>query len=76
MCHTVLGTRAAATVGPDLTHLASRMTLASATVDRTREHLRQWLVDAQGIKPGSRMPPLPLPPADVEALVSYMETLR
>jgi cytochrome c oxidase subunit 2 len=76
MCHTVAGTPAGATMGPDLTHLRSRMTLASASLPNVRQHLSGWVSDAQSVKPGSRMPPTPLPAGDLEDLVAYLETLR
>lgn len=76
MCHTVAGTIAGATMGPDLTHVASRMTLAAGSVPNVREHLARWIADAQAIKPGNRMPPIPLAAADLGDLVDYLETLR
>lgn len=75
-CHTIRGTAAGARNGPDLTHLASRRFIAAATLPNTRGHLAGWILDAQGIKPGSRMPPNPLAPADLHALLEYLETLR
>jgi cytochrome c oxidase subunit 2 len=76
MCHTVRGTPAAAQKGPDLTHLASRRFIAAGTLPNTRGHLAGWILDSQGIKPGSRMPPNPLAPADLHALLEYLENLR
>lgn len=75
-CHTVRGTPAGARNGPDLTHLASRRFIAAGTLPNTRGHLAGWILDAQGIKPGSRMPPNPLAPADLHALLEYLENLR
>jgi cytochrome c oxidase subunit 2 len=76
MCHTVEGTPAASNVGPSLTHLASRLTLGAGALPNTRGNLAGWVVDPQRIKPGARMPPSPLPPADLEALLDYLGTLR
>jgi cytochrome c oxidase subunit II len=76
MCHTVRGTRAGARIGPDLTHLASRHTLASGTIDFTRGNLAAWIVNPDRIKPGTTMPPVPLDGATLGALVAYLETLR
>jgi cytochrome c oxidase subunit 2 len=76
MCHAVAGTIAAATNGPDLTHLAGRTTLAAGTVSNVRGNLAGWVLDAQAIKPGNHMPPMALPSADLQALLAYLETLR
>jgi cytochrome c oxidase subunit 2 len=76
MCHTVSGTIAAATNGPNLTHVASRMSLAAGTVANVRGHLAGWIADSQGIKPGNHMPRLSLPSADLLAVVEYLETLK
>jgi cytochrome c oxidase subunit 2 len=76
MCHRIQGTDAGGAVGPDLTHIASRQTIAAATLENTREHLRQWILDSQAIKPGNRMPPNPLNAEDLEALLDYLQTLK
>jgi cytochrome c oxidase subunit 2 len=75
-CHTLRGTPARGTVGPDLTHVASRTTLAALTIPNTRADLDAWLTNPQHVKPGNRMPALALAPADRQALVGYMESLR
>jgi cytochrome c oxidase subunit II len=76
MCHAVGGTPAGSRVGPDLTHLASRRTLAAGTLPNTRGHLAGWVVDPQQIKPGVRMPPNAIEPNDLQALLAYLESLR
>ena len=76
MCHTVRGTAAGGRVGPDLTHLASRSSIGAGTLPNTRGHLGGWIVNSQAIKPGNRMPPMPLPGPDLNALLDYLETLR
>ncbi|MDQ3974030.1 MAG: cytochrome c oxidase subunit II, partial [Actinomycetota bacterium] len=75
-CHAVRGTTADGQLGPDLTHFASRETIGAGTVPNDRGHLAGWLLDAQAIKPGSLMPPVPLAPDDLHALVEYIETLE
>ena len=75
-CHEIRGTPADAHVGPDLTHVASRELLASGTIPNDRVHLRAWLQDPQNVKPGTKMPNLPLSPRDLDALVSYLESLK
>jgi cytochrome c oxidase subunit II len=76
LCHTVRGTAAGGTVGPDLTHLASRRTLAAATVPNTRGWLGGWVMDPQGIKPGAKMPPNDMRPDELQALLAYLQSLR
>jgi cytochrome c oxidase subunit 2 len=76
MCHAISGTPAGSRVGPDLTHLASRRTIAAGTLLNTRGNLAGWIVDPQQIKPGAKMPPNQLDPADLQALLSYLETLK
>jgi cytochrome c oxidase subunit 2 len=76
VCHTIAGTDAAATVGPDLSHVASRRMLAAGTLPNDPEHLRQWLENPQRVKPGNRMPIVSLAPEDLDALVAYLGTLQ
>jgi cytochrome c oxidase subunit II len=76
MCHAIGGTPAGGRVGPDLTHLASRRTIAAATLRNTRGNLGGWVVDPQRIKPGAYMPPNNLEPADLRALLAYLESLK
>ena len=75
-CHQIRGTAAQAQVGPDLTHVASRTTLASATIPNDRAHLTEWLRDPQRVKSGNKMPELQLSANDVAALVDYLEELK
>jgi cytochrome c oxidase subunit 2 len=75
-CHTIRGTDAGSRFGPDLTHVGSRLMLASGTLPNTREHLQRWVVNAQAVKPGVRMPPHRLADDDLRALVSYLRSLR
>jgi cytochrome c oxidase subunit 2 len=76
LCHTVRGTEALGRSGPDLTHLASRRTLAANTLPNTRGHLAGWLGNPQGIKPGTRMPRVPLESGELHALVAWLQTLH
>jgi cytochrome c oxidase subunit 2 len=76
MCHTVTGTTANARLGPDLTHLASRRTIASGMFPNNRGHLAGWILDPQSLKPGVNMPANSLPPDDLQALLAYLETLK
>src|SRR5262249_43340385 len=74
-CHTVAGTPADGRFGPDLTHLMSRSTIAAGAAENNHDNLRLWIQNPGAIKPGSLMPDMKLPAADLDAVVSYMETL-
>lgn len=75
-CHTISGTEAAGTVGPNLTHLADRETLAADTIPATHEDLFRWIQNPQAIKPGVKMPGLGLGPAKFHAIVAYLTGLK
>jgi cytochrome c oxidase subunit 2 len=75
-CHRIAGTNATGTIGPDLTHLASRLSLAAATIPNTRGYLAGWILDPQHIKPGNRMPATNLSGRQIQALLDYLESLR
>ncbi len=76
MCHAINGTPAASNIGPNLTHIGSRNTIAAATLANTRDHLNQWIRDSQTIKPGNRMPPNNLAENDMQALLDYLQSLK
>ena len=75
-CHTIRGTAAGGNVGPDLTHIASRQTIAAGTLPNTKGNLIGWITDAPAIKPGADMPRMAVPARDLPTLVAYLETLR
>ena len=75
-CHQIRGTTGPATVGPDLTHLASRSTLAAAAIPNDPAHLAAWIDNPQAIKPGDRMPDLGLSRTEIQQIVAYLETLQ
>jgi cytochrome c oxidase subunit 2 len=76
LCHTIQGTPAGGKLGPDLTHLASRRTIAAATLPLTPGNLAGWISDPQHIKPGNLMPSIPLNGPDLTALVHYLGSLQ
>jgi cytochrome c oxidase subunit 2 len=76
LCHSIAGTDASGKTAPDLTHFASRRSIAAATLPNTREHLRTWIRDPQGLKPGNQMPPMILEQARLEPLLDYLESLQ
>jgi cytochrome c oxidase subunit II len=76
MCHQIRGTRTGGQVGPDLTHLASRRTIAAGSLPNTRGHLGGWIIDPQSLKPGTRMPPNNLTSSELNSLLAYLEGLQ
>jgi cytochrome c oxidase subunit 2 len=75
-CHAIRGTPATGFLGPDLTHLASRTTLAGLTIPNRKSDLREWIVDSQHFKPGNQMPDLNLDGTQLDDLVAYLESLK
>jgi cytochrome c oxidase subunit 2 len=75
-CHTVSGTIAKGTFGPDLSHLMSRATLASGMIPNTAENLHAWLKDPQAIKPGNLMPNMQLNPRELDEVLKYLSSLK
>mgnify|MGYP003577985924 FL=1 len=75
-CHTIRGTPSGGRTGPDLTHLASRRTLAAGSLPMQRDALARWTADPQHPKPGNLMPAVPLAREDADALVDYLMELR
>jgi cytochrome c oxidase subunit 2 len=75
-CHTIRGTSASGYVGPDLTHVASRTTLAAVTIPNDPDNLREWIVDSQHVKPGNLMPNFRISGSKLDALVAYLRGLR
>jgi cytochrome c oxidase subunit 2 len=75
-CHTIAGTAANGRVGPDLTHVMSRETMASGVVPNTAENLRRWIRNPDDIKPGSRMPAMNLNDHELDAVAAYLASLR
>jgi cytochrome c oxidase subunit 2 len=76
MCHAISGTSAGSNFGPDLTHLASRRTIAAGTLPNDASNLAGWIIDPQIIKPGVKMPPNQLDGNSLQALLAYLATLK
>ncbi|WP_213452085.1 cytochrome c oxidase subunit II [Rhizomonospora bruguierae] len=75
-CHTVRGTTAHGTVGPDLTTIGSRWSIGAGAVPNDRGHLGGWVANSQTVKPGNYMPPQPVPASDLPDLLTYLQSLR
>lgn len=76
LCHAITGTSAGGTVGPDLTHFASRRSIAAGTLPMGTGNLYGWVADPQSQKPGNHMPTIGLTPDDLHAVVAYLERLK
>jgi cytochrome c oxidase subunit 2 len=76
MCHNITGTLAGGRTAPDLTHLASRSTIAAGTLPNARGYLGGWIADPQHVKPGNRMPAPGLSDEELLSVVSYLESLK
>jgi cytochrome c oxidase subunit 2 len=75
-CHAIAGTVATGRFGPDLTHLASRDTIASGPIQNTPENLRKWIADPNSMKPGVLMPSMHLNDHDLDVITAYLTTLH
>jgi cytochrome c oxidase subunit 2 len=75
-CHAIRGTAAVATLGPDLTHLGSRLTLGAGEIPNSLGNLQGWIANPQAIKPGNLMPRNYLAPEDLHAIAAYLESLK
>jgi cytochrome c oxidase subunit 2 len=75
-CHRIAGTNATGTVGPDLTHVASRRAIGAGVVPNTPGYLAGWILDPQHLKPGNKMPATALDGQQLQDLLAYLRTLR
>ncbi|MFI4966332.1 MAG: cytochrome c oxidase subunit II [Caulobacterales bacterium] len=75
-CHTVSGTPAGGLVGPELSHLAGRATLAAGLIPNDTDHLSAWIADPAAIKPGVLMPKVPLTNPQRAQVVAYLQSLK
>jgi cytochrome c oxidase subunit 2 len=75
-CHSVRGTEATGSSGPDLTHVGSRRTIAAGLLERTRGSLAAWIADPQTLKPGNNMPIVPLTGEELRQVSAYMDSLQ
>ena len=75
-CHAIAGTTASSHFGPDLTHFASRRSIAAGTLPMTTGNIYGWVEDPQSAKPGNHMPTIGLEPGQLHAVVAYLESLK
>jgi cytochrome c oxidase subunit 2 len=75
-CHAISGTTASSHFGPDLTHFASRRSIAAGTLPMTTGNIYGWVENPQSVKPGNHMPTIGLEPDQLHAVVAYLESLK
>ena len=75
-CHTIAGTNASGQVAPDLSHVASRRSIAAGTLVMNHSNLAGWIANPQELKPGNNMPTVPMSGRELNAIAAYLETLR
>ncbi len=75
-CHTIRGTSLDGTYGPDLTHLASRTSIAAVTLTNTPANLYRWIADPGSVKPGVLMPTIVIAPQTRHEIVAYLDELK
>ena len=75
-CHNIANTPAYGQVAPDLSHVASRLTIAAGALPMSPANLKTWVADPQKVKPGNHMPKVPLSDAELNAVTAYLETLK
>jgi cytochrome c oxidase subunit 2 len=74
-CHSVRGHAAAGTLGPDLTHFSSRLTLAAGVYPNNRDYLARWVLNPHALKDGNLMPATSLSDEELDLLLAYLESL-
>ena len=76
-CHTIRGTPADGKLGPDLTHVGSRLTIGAGMLKNNSDTLAQWIAESQRLKPNNKMPSFDVFDADdLKALAAYLESLK
>jgi cytochrome c oxidase subunit 2 len=74
-CHTIAGI-SQGKIGPDLSHVGGRATIAGALFPNTSATLHRWIPNAQALKPGVLMTPQNLKGPDLDAVVAYLQSLK
>lgn len=76
-CHAVRGTPAAGVLGPDLTHVGSRLSLGAGILPNDADTAAKWIAGSQHLKPGNLMPAFDaLQPSELQSLAHYLESLQ
>ena len=76
-CHAIRGISAAGTIGPDLTHVGSRLSIGAGILPTESDAFRHWIARTEHVKPGVHMPHFGmLPDAELRALSAYLHGLH
>jgi cytochrome c oxidase subunit 2 len=76
-CHTIKNTPAGGKVGPELTHLMSKKSIAGGALSPVNEeNLKKWIKNPPAVKPGTQMPNLGLSDQQVNDIVLFLMTLK
>lgn len=76
-CHTVRGTQASGKIGPDLTHVGSRLSLGAGILPNTADSFAKWISGHQAIKPENLMPPFGIfSESELQSLSAYLNSLE
>lgn len=75
-CHTIRGTLASGTTGPDLTHVGARKYIGAGLFETSRGSLAAWIADPQTLKPGNNMPMVPLTSEELRSISAYVASLK
>lgn len=75
-CHRIDGTPAQGVLGPDLSHVGGRRTIAAGILENNHENLARWMANPAAVKPGAKMPNLRLTDDELQALAAYLGSLQ
>ncbi|MCC6887429.1 MAG: c-type cytochrome [Hyphomicrobiales bacterium] len=76
-CHAIRGTPASGPIGPDLTHVGGRRSIAANTLPMSQANLAGFIADGQRLKPGNTMPPFRIfSDTELQAVAAYLLSLR
>ncbi|MGZ8238173.1 MAG: cytochrome c oxidase subunit II, partial [Methylobacter sp.] len=76
-CHTIRGIPADGKIGPDLTHVGSRLSLGAGILPNTAENFAQWISRHQKLKPDNFMPPYDIfSESELQSLSAYLNSLE
>ncbi len=76
-CHSIRGTGSDGVIGPELTHVGSRVSLGAGILPNEAETFQRWIANTETLKPGVLMPHFGmLPPEELRAIAAYLESLQ
>lgn len=75
-CHNFADHKAASPIAPNLTHVMSRSMIAGETFPNNAEFMQAWFKDNAAMKPENSMSGVKISDEDIQALLSYIMTLK